>query len=369
MGGDEIQFFDDEPATAESSHGPQRRGAPPAHNVGIARLAGLVLLGIAIVIGLVFWVNSCSGQSKQDEYSAYLDSMRPLASGSAKIGSRFANILASPSLTLGGLESQLQQWSQEEQDAYASAQRIQPPGPLQAAHQGALSALQLRALGLSGLATTLKQAGQAKSSTPVSDSLAAQAQLLTASDTVWSQLFQAPTKATLDSGGVTGVIPPSSQFVTSPEIVSPRAFSLVYQRLRSGGSAAGGLHGSALIGTQAVGGGKTVTLSPTTTKTVNVSSDLVIKVTVENSGNYPEVHIPVTLRVDVGGNKVFSEQSVVRAIGQHEQTVVSFSKLQLPPSTFGHSATITVVVGAVQGEKNLANNHASYPVLFSLSGA
>ena len=48
-------------------------------------------------------------------------------------------------------------------------------------------------------------------------SLAAQAQLLGSSDVVWSQLFQAPAKATLEKLGVTDVIPPSSQVVTNPE--------------------------------------------------------------------------------------------------------------------------------------------------------
>ena len=68
--GTELEFFE-EPETLEApgrprrrirpqrGGGPRRPASPPPGAVALARLAGLVALAIAVVIGLVFWVDSC----------------------------------------------------------------------------------------------------------------------------------------------------------------------------------------------------------------------------------------------------------------------------------------------------------------------
>ena len=60
-----------------------------------------------------------------------------------------------------------------------------------------LATLQLRAIGLTGLATSLAQAGS-KSPTSVANLLDGQAQLLSASDIVWAELFRLPANADAD---------------------------------------------------------------------------------------------------------------------------------------------------------------------------
>src|SRR3954465_15238283 len=47
--------------------------------VPLARLVGLIAIAIAVVLGLVFWVDSCQGKSKHDEYSAYADKVKAIA--------------------------------------------------------------------------------------------------------------------------------------------------------------------------------------------------------------------------------------------------------------------------------------------------
>src|SRR5206468_6449067 len=132
--------------------GPRRPAPPPPGAVALARLAGLVALAIAIVVGLVFWVGSCQGQSRHDEYKSYMDSVQPLAQGSAASLNAYANQLGSRKLTLAELESKLELWSRQQQEDYDQALRLVPPAPLQAAHQEVLATLQLRAIGLAGLA-------------------------------------------------------------------------------------------------------------------------------------------------------------------------------------------------------------------------
>ena len=376
----QVEFFE-EPETLESPDrrrrrirprrpgGPRRPSPPPPGAVALARLAGFVALAIAIVVGLVFWVGSCQGKSKHDEYASYMNDLRPIADDSARAGAEFTNALASANLTLVGLQSKLQRWSGEQQQDYDDALRLRPPGPLQAAHQQALATFQLRAIGLAGLANALAGTGS-KSDSDVANSLAGQAQTLTASDLVWANLFHLPAAAALKQSGVKGVIAPPSQIVPNPEVISSDSFLTVYQRLKAantGGKPPSGLHGSELNKTEAASGGSAKELSPSSPTTVDVSPDLAFRVTFTDSGNFQEVKVPVTLTVSVFGKTVLNKTKTVDSIDAQQTTTVSFGNLDLPTTAFGaQNARVRVEIGKVPGEKRLDNNSASYPVFFSL---
>jgi hypothetical protein len=375
----QVEFFE-EPETLEAPGrqrrrirpprpgGPRRPSPPPPGAVALARLAGLVALAIAVVVGLVFWVGSCQGKSKHDEYASYMNDLRPLADDSARSGVEFTNALGSAKLTLVGLQSKLQEWSREQQQVYDEAVRLRPPGPLQAAHQEALATFQLRAIGLAGLANALAQTGS-KTDSDVANSLAGQAQTLTASDLVWANLFHLPAAAALKQSGVKGVIAPPSQIVPNPVVISPDSFLTVYQRLKAantGGKPPSGLHGSELNKTEAASGGSTKELSTSSPTTVDVSPDLAFNVTFTDSGNFQEVKIPVTLTVKVFGKTVLNRTKTVDSLDAKQTTTVSFGNLQLPTSAFSANARVLVEIGKVPGEKRLDNNSASYPVFFSL---
>jgi hypothetical protein len=376
--GAELEFFE-EPETVEAADrprrrirpprpgGPRRPSPPPPGAVALARLAGLVALAIAVVVGFVFWVGSCQGKSKHDEYSSYMTDLRAIAQDSAQAGTDLTNTLGLKKLTIVGLQSKLQEWSRQQQQDYDNALRLRPPGPLQAAHQEALATFQLRAIGMTGLANALTQAGS-KSSTDVADTLARQAQLLSASDLVWANLFHLPATQTLKSEGVKGVIAPPSQIVSNPEVISAGSLALVLERLKSTtpGGKVTGLHGSELVSIEAVAGTSTKQLSTSTPTTVDVAANLAFKVTFSDAGNFQESQVPVTLTVTVFGKTVLTKKQVVQSIAPRQTTSVSFGNLNLPASAFGANARVKVEIGKVPGEKNLANNSASYPVFFSL---
>jgi hypothetical protein len=376
--GTDLEFFE-EPETLEAPGRPRRRirpsrgdgprrPPPPPGAVALARLAGLVALAIAIVVGLVFWVGSCQGQSRHDEYASYMNDMRPIAQSSAASLRDYQKAVTSPKLTLADLQSKLGLWSRQQQQDYDEALRLVPPGPLQAAHQEALATLQLRAIGLAGLANILAQPGN-KTADQVANKLAGEAQILKASDIVWAQLFKLPATDTLKKLGVNGVIAPASQMVTNPEIITPHSFGEVYKALSSTSNSGGkvsGNHGSQLVGTEAVSSGQTKTLTPSSPTTVDVSADLAFKLQFKNIGDFLERSIPVKLTVNVFNKHVFTKTQTVTTIASHETKTVTFTNLQLPPSAFGANATVSVVVGQVPGEHYLADNRASYPVFFSL---
>ena len=136
----DLEFFE-EPETLEApgrprrrirpqrGGGPRRPAPPPAGAVALARLAGLVALAIAVVVGLVFWVGSCQGQSRHDEYKSYMDNVQPIAQSSAATGTdaRSRTRSTPPKLTLAGLQTKLALWSARQQQDYNEALRLVPP--------------------------------------------------------------------------------------------------------------------------------------------------------------------------------------------------------------------------------------------------
>ena len=299
--------------------------------------------------------------------------IQPIAQSSAAAGGTTAlvNEFHLPKLTTAQLQAKLEEWSRQQQQGYDEALRLVPPAPLQAAHQQVLATLQLRAIGLTGLANVLGQAGS-KDVSVVADLLAKQAQLLTASDLVWAELFRLPATQTMKRAGVVGVIAPPSQMVSSPETISSTAFNTVYSSLHATTSTGKvtGLRGSELTGTDAVAGSSVKPLSPSSPTTVDVAANLTFKVAFKNGGNFVETNVPVTLDVSVFGKSVLQKplKKTVLSVQAGATSTVVFGNLQLPTSVFGAQATVTVDVGKVPGETKLDNNKASYPVFFSLSG-
>jgi hypothetical protein len=375
-----LEFFE-EPETQEAPDrprrrmrpqrpgGPRRPSPPPPGAVALARLAGFVALAIAIVVGLVFWVGACQGKSTHDEYKSYMDKVQPIAQSSAATGTTaLSTVFSSKGLTVNELHSKLEQWSQQQQQNYDAALRLRPPASLQAAHQQVLSTLQLRAIGLTGLANTLAEAGS-KSPVKVAALLASQAQLLSASDLVWKELFKLPATETMTRLGVKGVIAPSSQMVANPEVITPHSFEEVYASLTATNPSGNvtGLRGSELLSTEAVAGGGSKELSPSAQNNVVVSSDLVFRVMFKNAGDFEETKVPVTLSVILFNKPVLTKKQTVLSVEKGATATVNFGNLQLPTRAFAANATLNVKVGKVPGEKNLSNNRASYPVFFSLS--
>jgi hypothetical protein len=383
---DDIEFdFFDEPETVEATQrgrrlprrertgdggpgdGPRR---PPMRTptglIPLARLVGLIAIAIALVVALVFWVGACQGKNKHDDYATYAAKVKTIADSSRQLGVEFANKLISTGLKQGALEQGLQQYAQQEQQAYDQAQQIRAPGPLRQIHQQLVDALELRARGLAGLGDALSQTASTKDATVAAQKLADRAQLLTASDVVWDELYRAPATQQLATLGITGVVIPESHFVANAELLSVRSFGILFASLHAGASTGGtpsGKHGDGLVSVKTKPQG--LTLSTDTATTVQVSAALAFDVTVEDSGDFQEVNVPVTLTIDAGGSPIVKRKSI-QVIQAAQQQTVTFDNFELPTSAFGAKATVKVEVGPVPGEINTANNSESYSVFFTL---
>jgi len=372
---DNIEFdFFDEPETEEAARprrrprrersGPPRTPGPPTGIVPLARLVGLIAIAIAIVVAFVFWVGACQGKSTHDQYASYATKVKTVASSSNALGREFAAKLVSGGLKQSDLEQSLQQYAQQEQQEYDQAQLIRPPGPLRQAHQQLVAAIELRAKGLAALGDVLAQWTSKNTSTTI-DALAAQAELLTASDVVWEQLYQLPATQQLKAEGVTGVVIPGSSFVPNTELISARSFGVLLNNMKgaSTGGTPSGLHGSALVSVVANPGGTPLTTATATT--VKVSADLAFAATVEDSGNFQENGVVVHLTITAGSATIKRTQTI-QTISPKTQQTVSFGNFNLPTAAFGNKATVKVDVAPVPGETNTSNNTATYTVFFTL---
>lgn len=379
----EFDFFD-EPETVEATQrrrlprlergggrgGGERPPRPPMRTptglVPLARLVGLIAIAIAIVVGLVFWVGSCQGKSKQSEYTGYADKVQAIATADRGLGKEFENAFTS-STKPSDFENKLQQFAQQEQQAYVQAQQIRPPGPLRAIHQNLIDAIELRYKGLTGLGDTLATL-TAKNQTVTTAKLANAGQLLTASDVVWDQLYRIPATLQLTDLGVKGVVIPASHFLSNSDFVSARSFNVLLTTTFGGASTGGtpsGKHGDALISVRALPQG--IDLSTSTATPIKVTSSLAFIVTVENSGNFQEPNVVVNVTINAGGKPIKKQEKIPLILPAQRQTV-NFSgiSIDLPTTAYGNQSTIKVEVAPVAGEIFTTNNSATYTVLFTL---
>ena len=142
---------------------------------------------------LVLWIGSCSSSSKQS-YTSYIDAMRPPAKSSASVGKEFATALGTPGLTMASFQADLARWSQQEQAQLRGG----------AAAPAARPAPERACPGACGLPTALRRPpaprehahGRAAEARPQRDrrgrARERHAELLSASDVVWEQLFRLP---------------------------------------------------------------------------------------------------------------------------------------------------------------------------------
>jgi hypothetical protein len=378
----DFDFFDESPTSEQQStqrvRMPRRRSAggpprapirPPHGFAPLIRLIGLIAFAIAIVVGLVFWVQSCQSSAKRDAYRNYVADVGEIARTSAGVGRDLTDALTTPGQKEAALRTALTGLAEREQQDVAKAEALHPPGALRDEHQSMIQALQFRVSGLQGLATTFRRsAGKASANT--ADVLAAQSQRFIASDVVWDDLFKDKAQVELGKQGISGVNPPDSNFLTEAELATAGAWGPILDRLRgasTGGTPSTGLHGTALAFVKALSGGQTVdegqTLSAGTENTVTATTDLAFAVGVMDSGDSQEVGIQVTLTIEKPGAPIVKTQTI-QVIDPGETKVLLFRNLGQVP--FAAKTTLKIDVAPVPGEQRTQNNSATYPVIFSL---
>jgi hypothetical protein len=374
----EFDFFD-EPETEEATErvrtprraprGPRPPVRPPAGLIPMLRLAGLIAFLILAVVLLVVGIRSCSSNSKHSRYENYLGDVRQVATASTGIGRQLNQVLSSTGIKESQLESRLRGLAAQQQQGVAQARAIDPPGPLRVEHDHLIEVLQLRASGLSRLADAFRLTATAKNASTAGEQLAAQARLLVASDVNWDFYVREPMRAELARQNVSNVgAVPDSNIFPNPDLASSQAMMTIWQRVHgaaTGGNTAGGKHGSALGQVKALPDGKVLQAGASASQNqITASTDLAFQVSVQNSGDFQEFNVPVTLTIQKSGSPITLRKKIP-VINAGETKTVTFTNINLN-GLFGVPTTIKVDVEPVPGEQTTSNNSAEYQVIFSL---
>jgi hypothetical protein len=376
----EFDFFD-EPETEEAAErtrgprrppprGPRRPVRPPAGLIPMLRLAGLIAFLILAVVLIVLGARGCASSSKHDEYKGYIDDVRGIASNSEQVGKDLNRTLAATGIKESQLETKIKGYAATEQQLVSQARDLTPPGPLRVEHDHLIEVLQLRASALSRLADAFRQTATApaKNATTSGRLLADQTRLLIASDVNWDFYFKEPTQRELQNQGVSdiGGVPDSTIF-PNPDLASTQALTSVWQRVHGAatGGTPGGNHGSALVSVTALPDGKRLNVGGAASDNqITASTDLAFQVAVQDSGDFQEFNVGVTLTIQKSPKPIVLKKKI-DVINAGQTKTVTFTNIDLN-GLFGLPTTVKVDIQPVPGESRVSNNSAEYKVIFSL---
>jgi hypothetical protein len=327
------------------------------------RLAGLIAFLILAAVLLVVLVKGCANDSKRDTYADYMEKVTGIGGRSEQIGRSLNATLTGTGMKETELESKISGLAAQEQQEVSQAKSIDPPGSLRTEHAHLIEALQLRASALGRLADAFHKTATARDATASGRLLAEQIRLLVASDVNWDFYFKEPTIQELKSQDVQGVNVPDSNVIANADLASTQAMTTLWQRVHGAatGGTPGGNHGSALVSVTALPDGKH--LDPNAENTITASTDLAFQVVVEDSGDFQEFNIQVTLTIAKSPTSIVKHKKI-DIINAGQQRTVTFTDLGPPP--FGVPTTVKVDVQPVPGERTTTNNSAEYRVIFSL---
>ena len=368
----EFDFFE-EPETREAARPerPPQRGGPrpplrtPQGLTPLLRLVGLIAFAIVIVVLLVYAIQGCESSSKKSKYENYMSHVSGIARDSQQVGRRLATALLTPGTKPAELQTKIAGLARDQEQDVEAAKAIDPPGRLRSEHERMIDALEYRYSGLVGIGAALTRAAATKSATGAGKLLEAPAQRLLASDVVWEDSFRVPSNQVMKQQGVGDVQAPDSNFVQDPTFFTEPSLNSIVGRLKGGSvkPTSGGLHGTNIVSTKALPQG--TELSTTNQQTVIASTSLSFEVTIKDSGNSPELNIPVTLTIQQSPSPIV-KHAKLDFINPGQEKTVTFKNIGAVQ--FTTPTKVKVVVNPVPGEHNTSNNTSEYPVIFSLPG-
>jgi outer membrane murein-binding lipoprotein Lpp len=380
----EFDFFD-EPETEEASErvrtprrpppgGPRRPVRPPQGLIPMLRLAGLIAFLILAVVLVVVGVRGCASSGKHAKYAGYIQDVREkIAKRSDQVGKELNAALSATGIKETDLETKIKRLAAQEQQVVATAVQMNPPGPLRVEHDHLIEVLKLRSSGLGRLADAFHQTAtaNARNSSVSGRLIADQARLLVASDVNWDFYFKEPTQVELRNQNISDIgAVPDSNMIPNPELASTQAMTQVWLRVHgaaTGGGTTSGNHGSALVSVTALPDGKR--LNPggaASDNAITASTDLAFRVAVQDSGDFQEFNVTVTLTIQKSPKSIVKRLRIP-VINAGETKTVTFTNIDIN-GLFGLPTTVKVDIEPVPGEKTTTNNSSEYKVIFSLGG-
>jgi hypothetical protein len=400
-----LSFFEelevDEQATEEAP--PRRRprmprrpggddgtGGTGGRTPGLQRLALLAGVVILVAVIAIWQIRSCQRDAEVTAHKDFVADANTVAKSSASIGKEFSDAFIQQGQQPERLLSTVQSEITKQQQAVQNAQRLSGPGGLGDLEPYYVNSMQYRESGLRGVHEALTQAfsNQNKQDGSVDDeeaqAVAATLSRLIASDVVYEDSYRVPARRVLADKNIEGVNVDASQFLDAKvtELASPARMKVVLDDILGGGTSTGteapatdggtgttteptagnGRHGLSLISTSIVSGNSpAVELSTQELNEADATNEMVLRVVVENSGDFPESDLTVTALID---DKEKTASLVGLDKGEQGTVDIPFSQEDIDVSL---ETTITVTAEEVPEEFNKENNQQKYRVQFKLA--
>ena len=103
---------------------------------------------------------------------------------------------------------------------------------------------------------------------------------------------------------------------------------------------------------------------PATSNQITASTDLAFQASVQNSGDFQEFNVGVTLTIQKSPKPIVIQKKIP-VINAGETKTVTFTNIDIN-GLFGLPTTLKVDIQPVPGEVTTSNNSAEYRVIFSL---
>jgi hypothetical protein len=389
-----MSFFDDEPTRAAPRAGrpaprPRAAAGAAARRPGSRRAGGggggrstddqtllvrrLVAAGagLLVIFLLVFLVNGCLDSRKEralKDYSRNVASV--MATSQSDVATPLFQLLNGGSSSSGDLQTSVSQYRVAAEEQVKQASGFDVPGQMARAQNSLMLVLNLRAEAIAKIADRIP-AAQAKGRTRAQSveravrEIAGQMRAFDASDVVYSQRTVPYIQAALAGANVSGVTLPAGQFLPDIRWLNVNEIAGVLGSVRaSGGTGANpnppaGLHGHGIVSTAVAN----VALNPQpTTNRLTAGGPITFNVKIANQGDFDETDVKVRVTIKAGTAKAITATKTVTQTKSKTESVVPV-QIATPP-TAGTAAVITVEVLKIPGEKNVANNKATYTALF-----
>ncbi len=196
-------------------------------SAGQARARQLLLLVIVVLAIATASILALSGGSEAAAETSYLNALVTPAQDSQQVGIALSQLLTAPPSSVSTLTKSLDGLVARQRGVLREVTALNPPPRLRAEQQQAVSAMQFRVDGLSGLLTGFTEAAAHPTGVNWASQLSIQAERLIASDVIWSVFFASPTNAQAARDGARTDHAPASVFVADADITSPESMASV----------------------------------------------------------------------------------------------------------------------------------------------
>jgi hypothetical protein len=327
-------------------------------------------VGVLVLILLVWGIHSCQVSRKHSAFRSYDREASSLIQESNQLSGQLFQLLGNGSgnssnpvdatNTANGFRVQ----AEEQADR---ARTIGHPSELNRANNYLVETMQFRADGISNIANQLRTALGDQGRADAIRAIAGQMRNFDASDVIYSQRYIPEFEKQFKSQGLLAeaqVPKTNSAFLPDIAWLDPTTVADRIARGTGSGSSgpvAPGVHGTSLDSVVVKPGGQT--LSTTSATDIPASANTSFDVQVTNGGENDEKNVTVRITIAASGSKPIVTEQKIQSFPKGTQQTVNVAPTQAPPT--GIPVQITVQVLPVPGEKNVANNKATYRAIFT----